>query len=288
MPKVIITGATGYVGSHLTRTLLSNNWEIGIISQKEFGYENIKDVITKVQICEYDGEIENLISFFKTFKPDVVMHLAAAIVKIPSPQQIKEIIDSNVLFGTEILEAMRISGSRLFIGTGTYWQNYNSNEYNPVNLYAASKEAFEKILKYYVEAHNFRAIILRLYDIYGEDDRRPKIWNLLKTSKPNHDPIKLTLGEQQIYLVHIEDVVKAYQKAYEWFLLNQDFNFEIFGVYGHIKKHLRDLVEEYSQSINQEFNLEWGAKSYNEREIMSPNTPYMRVPGWTCKNLFFE
>ena len=217
MPTVIITGATGYIGSHVAKHLISKGWKIVIISQPHFGYSNVEEIKTQIEIFEYDGNIESLINFFKIKKADVVMHLAAAVITNYQPVQIPMLIRSNIEFGTEILEAMRQSETRLFIGTGTYWQNYNSESYNPVDLYAATKEAFEKILKYYVDAYGVRAITLRLFDVYGEDDKRPKLWNILRNIAGTDKSIDLSPGEQLLDLVYISDVARAYEQAY-WLL----------------------------------------------------------------------
>lgn len=202
MPRCIITGATGYIGSHVAKYLIDNNWEVSIVAQPQFGYSNIEAFKHKLKIFEYEGDITKLIQFFKEQDADVVMHLAAAVITNPTPEQIPVLIQSNVEFGSEILEAMRQSGTRLFIGTGSYWQNYNSDSYNPVDLYAATKEAFEKILQYYVDAFKFRAVTLRLFDVYGEDDKRPKLWSLLRDIAGTNQSIDISAGEQ-LSLIHI-------------------------------------------------------------------------------------
>ena len=53
----VITGATGYIGSHLLRYLLKQEWEIHIIAQPEFGYSNIEDVKDQIHIIEYEYNI---------------------------------------------------------------------------------------------------------------------------------------------------------------------------------------------------------------------------------------
>ena len=170
----IITGATGYIGSHLLKYLLSKGWDVYIIVQPEFGYSNIEDVIDQIDVFEYNQNIGKLVDYFKFVNAEVVFHLASAVITNYKPEQVPVLIQSNIQFGTEILEAMKYSSTRLFVGTGSNWQNYNDDVYNPVDLYAATKEAFEKVLKFYVDAHHFRAISLRLFDIYGEDDNRPQ------------------------------------------------------------------------------------------------------------------
>lgn len=287
MPKVVLTGGTGYIGSHVARLLLSEGWEVGIVSQPEFGYHNIEDILDRVVIHEYK-EIDSLINFLQLFCPDVVMHLAAAIIKNPSPFQIRSLIRSNIEFGTEMLEAMKITGIKKFISAGTYWQNYNSDGYNPVDLYAATKEAFEKIIKYYTEVAEINSVILRLYDVFGEDDTRPKIWNILREKALRGETVDMSPGDQELYLVHVDDVALAFLKTYEWMVDYPLNKFRIFGVFNNEKDTLKNLVSKYEEKMGLKFLINWGANPYKEREILKPRTPYKRVPKWQCKPLIFN
>lgn len=283
MPKAIVTGATGYIGSHVVRRLLKEGWEVSIIADPKFGYNNIVDIQDKLIIFKYDNNISELIGFFREQNADVVMHLAAAVITNHTPDKISTLISSNVEFGTQILEAMRFCETRLFIGTGTFWQSYNEEAYNPVDLYAATKEAFEKILKYYVEAHGLRAITLRLHDVCGEDDIRPKLWTILKSYKEGDLPIDMTAGEQLIDLVHIEDVSKAYIKAYELFQNNSDIKNKIYNVSTGHPLSLKETVNIFEKISSKKIEINWGAKDYNPRIVMFPYQGIERLPNWTAE-----
>lgn len=283
MPKCIVTGATGYIGSHVVRHLLSQGWDVAIIAQPEFGYANIADIKSKLAVFEYDGLIESMIDFIDSRKADVVMHLAAAVITNPASQQVSTIIDANIRFGTELLEAMKCSTTRQFISTGSYWQNYGGTaEYNPVDLYAASKEAFEKIVKYYVEAHGFRHINLRLFDVYGEDDKRPKLWNLLREIAGTDESLDISAGEQLIDMVHVDDVARAYEAAFYHLKDNPEVHNEVFGVYTGQMKPLKDIVSIYNSIIGKPMILNWGARPYKQREVMVPYSGYKRLPNWAA------
>lgn len=278
--KGVITGATGYIGSNLLRYLIAQDWEIYIIAQPEFGYSNIEDVKDKIHIVEYDKNINTLISFFNETNPDVVFHLAAAVISNHKPEQISILIESNILFGTQVLEAMRHSQTKLFINTGSYWQNYNSDEYNPVDLYAATKESFEKIIQYYVDAHKFRCITLRLFDVYGENDRRPKLLNLLSQIARDGSTLDVSPGEQLLDLVHISDVCTAYLKSYELLQLNKSLKNEIYGVFTGERISLRQMISLFEEIIQKKINVNIGAKPYKDREIMKPFGEYCKLPNW--------
>ena len=53
----IITGATGYIGSHVLKYLLSEGWDIHVVADPRFGYDNIKDVMSKIDVFEYSALI---------------------------------------------------------------------------------------------------------------------------------------------------------------------------------------------------------------------------------------
>lgn len=276
----IITGATGYIGSHVTKHLLSKGWKVHIIADPRFGYTNIEDVLSEVDVFEYSGDILTLCEYFKVVEADVVFHLAAAVITNYKPEQIPVLIQSNVQFGTEILEAMKASGSKLFVGTGSYWQNYNSEDYNPVDLYAATKEAFEKILKYYVETAGLRAITLRLFDVYGADDKRPKLWTIIKQMAGTDKVLDMSAGEQLLDMVYITDVCSAYEKAYELLRDNSLIRNNVYGVYSNERKPLKEIVEIYRSKLNKHVNICYGGKPYKNREVMKPTDSLEILPGW--------
>lgn len=278
--KCIITGATGYIGSHVLKHLLSKGWEVHIISDPRFGYDNIKDVLTQIDVFEYSGDINALCLYFQKIQADVVFHLAAAVITNYKPEQVPVLIQSNVQFGTEVLEAMKQSNTRMIVSTGSYWQNYNSENYNPVDLYAATKEAFEKIVQFYVDAFGFRHINLRLFDVYGEDDKRPKLWNTLKEIAGTGKHLAVSPGEQQLDLIHISDVCTAYETAYYTLLKNETISNETYGVRTGITYSLREAIRLLEECMGKRILVDFGAKPYKEREVMKPCDKYKYLPKW--------
>ena len=278
--KCIITGATGYIGSHVLKYLLSKGWEIHIIADPRFGYDNIKDVLSQIDVFEYTGDINSLCSYFQRVQVDVVFHLAAAVITNYTLEQVPVLIQSNIQFGAEVLEAMKSTNTRLIVSTGSYWQNYNSGDYNPVDLYAATKEAFEKIVQLYVDAFGFRHINLRLFDVYGEDDKRPKLWNTLRSIAGTEQHIAVSPGEQLLDLIHISDVCTAYEAAY-YALLN-DFSLinETYGVRTGVTHSLKEAILILEKEIGRKINVDYGLKPYKQREVMKPCEMYQYIPNW--------
>ena len=284
----IITGATGYIGSHVLKYLLSRGWDIHVIADPGFGYIAIEDVRSRIDICEYKGDINTLISYFQKVNANVVFHLAAAVITNYKPEQVPVLIQSNIQFGTEILEAMKASTTRKIVSTGSYWQNYNSDTYNPVDLYAATKEAFEKIVQLYVDAYNFRHINLRLFDVYGEDDKRPKLWNILKKIAGTEEQLEVSPGEQKLDMVHISDVCTAYEAASQLLSESEDIQKETFGVMTGYQYSLKSIIALYEHKVGKRMNVRFGGRPYKAREVMVPFKHYNVLPNWNAKIMINE
>jgi len=156
-----------------------------------------------------DGDTEHLIDFFRERRFDTVIHLASLYLKDHQSKQINDLITSNLLFGTRLLEASVKSSVKSFINTGTLWQHYQDKHYSPVNLYAATKQAFEDIAQYYRETSDLFFATIYLNDTYGPGDTRKKILNIWN-SMTDSDILDMSPGEQKINLLHIDDVVRTY------------------------------------------------------------------------------
>jgi nucleoside-diphosphate-sugar epimerase len=278
--KAIVTGGTGFVGSNLCRKLVDQKWQVFVISRKSSDYTNIEDIKDKVSIYEYDENINHLIDFFNTADADVVFHMASLFIAEHKVEEVDDLLNSNVKFGLHVLEAMKETNTKLIINTGTSWQHYHSDDYNPVNLYAATKEVFENLMKYYIEAEKIRGITLKLFDTYSETDRRPKLINLLNTFADEHKELEMTQGEQVIDLVHVDDVTNAFIKAFEYLMENNEMKHEIFGVGTGNVISLRDLVTIFEQATGKKLNIIWGGRNYRKREVMELWTHYKTLPNW--------
>lgn len=153
-------------------------------------------------------------------------------------------------------------------------------EYNPVNLYAATKKAFEDILVYYVNAFRITAVTLELPDTYGPNDPRHKLFSALREAQKNQKILDMSPGAQSIDLVHVNDVVMAYACAADWCLERTDGENVKFRVTSGSNISLRDLVEKYRSFLKNPNAINWGGKPYREREMILPSTIGEAIPGW--------
>lgn len=267
--RLLITGATGFVGINLCKKL----------QELDVSFSCLTRVGSKVELLEenhmdyfvFDGKPESLIEYMQYGKFDGVVHLASLFVADHKKEDIEQLILSNVLLGTKLLDASVACSVKWFLNTGTFWQHYNGEKYNPVNLYAATKQAFEDIAKYYSEASGIKFVTLKLNDTYGPNDTRRKIFTLWDEVSKNGEELGMSPGKQCIDIVHIDKVIDAY--IYLIYALQSNYlhcDEDSFYVTSGRKITLQELAKEYEDSNNVRLNIKWGAREYRKREVMNP------------------
>lgn len=287
MSKFILTGATGFVGSNVANMLLEKGHDVFIICRSKSNVKVLSKLLKKENIFRFDNNINNLIDYFKKVKCDCVINMASLVLVNHVTTDIEKLIDSNLTFTTYILEAMKIGGTKNIINTGTSWQHYNNEEYNPVCLYAATKEAFEKLLEYYVKAIGFKCITLKLFDTYGEGDKRKKFLNILKEKSLSGEKLTLTKGEQQLDLTHVDDVASGYLKAFEYLDYIKYGEHKKYAICTGRRLNLKEIVSIFEKETKLKTNADWGALDYRNREVMKPWSNYEVLPNWKS-NISFE
>lgn len=267
--RILMTGATGFIGKKLYERLIKNH-EIYCVGR-------ISSEVEKKELYETVG----------SFLPDVLIHLAGLFLSDHSIENIDDIIDSNIKYAALVFDAACESGCRKVINTASCWQQYDGKDYEPVNLYAASKQAAEDILNYYVVARGMSAVTLTIFDSYGPNDNRRKIMNILRNLKDN-ETIDLTMGEQKIYLVYIDDIVDAYEHTLKKFDVLSKNGYRKYAVRGENPESLRNIAERYFQISDKNVYVNWGARKYRYREIMDPTGWGTPLPGWIPKTSLEE
>ena len=281
--RALVTGATGYIGSHLAKRLVQEHFEVHVIIRPESELSRLKEIEGKLQVHYHDGTTENMLKIVKDSNPSVVFHLAAQVIVQHTHKDIEPLITSNILFGTQLLESASICQVPYFINTSTYWQHYNNKNYSPVCLYAATKKAFEDIIQFYTETTNLRAITLKLFDIYGPNDPRDKLFPLLIKSLHSQEPLSMTPGNQLLDLLYIDDVIEAYIISGKHFDNNSDFDHQYYLISSGQLISLGDAVTLFESIISKPLKIEWGNKPYHPRQIMTPSIKGEKLPGWNPK-----
>lgn len=145
--KILMTGITGFIGHHLGERLVDDGHEVYAIVRPTSKINELSENLRRnVQFYIYDKD-NTVLDIMNALCdndccPDVVYHLAANCLNAHKFEDIQDLIQSNITFGTELLEAMIVNNIYNFVNVETFFQHYEGNEYNPVNLYAATKQSF--------------------------------------------------------------------------------------------------------------------------------------------------
>jgi nucleoside-diphosphate-sugar epimerase len=289
--RALVTGASGFIGSHLVQQLLDAGWKVAVLGRK--------DSVRKINLPAesrayvYNGGIADVLAALAEFKPAVVFHLASLFLATHTPEQIEPLIGSNILFGTQLLEAMSKFGCTALVNAGTCWQNYvqeppfDAPDFVPVNLYAATKQAFEDIAAYYVQTAGLRSITLRLFDSYGLGDTRRKLLRLLLETLKTGQPLGMSPGGQIIDMVHVEDICRAFLHAAARAMAFSTPIAEVYAISGNERRTLRQVVATFEEAAACKLPIEFGKRAYRQREVMHLwEGP--ALPGWQPKISLLE
>lgn len=290
MYAAIVTGATGYIGGHLVRRLLSEGCVVYAILRSSSDItclpcEILED--TRFHACCYDTYDEMPQIFSKIIAREtrcVLFHLAADVQSGGHrSEDIPRLMESNLTFGTVLVDAAVHAGIRNFVFTGTYWQIDGVGAYCPVNLYAATKQAFMDILRYYEAAEGLRVVTLLLYDTYGPPlgtRKRTKILDYLREHANEPITVEMSPGGQRLSYVYIDDVVEAYIVAANRLMEEGSAASGMYAVRGDRAVRLRDIVEQYLAMLGARLHVHWGGRPYRPRDPMAPCETIPVLPGW--------
>ena len=277
----LVTGATGFIGGHLVRHLARLGWKVHALARQ---VSKDPDIAIAATWHSYDGEYESVSRAVASSEPDVVFHLASLFLSEHKPEQIDALVNANLRFGMHLLEAMHQHNVRRLINTGTSWQHYNNADYDPVNLYAATKQAFEAIIDYYCNAHQFSAITLKLFDTYGPGDTRAKLVPKLLQVAKTGEVLNMSGGGQEVAILHVYDVVEGARAAIS--ILEEGMHRK-YALTPNSNLTIRELVSLLEKALNTRLNVEWGVLPSLQRRVDAP--PKLRkLSNWTASYEFPE
>ena len=148
MTKILVTGGAGYIGSHAVRALLDASYDVVVVDNLYKGVRGAVD--SRAKFFEVDlADFDELNGIFSAEKVDAVMHFAGAIEVGESMKKPRFYMESNVIYGQNLLEVMRINGVNKIIFSSTaavygapkVMSIGEDVEKNPTNIYGFSKLA---------------------------------------------------------------------------------------------------------------------------------------------------
>jgi nucleoside-diphosphate-sugar epimerase len=210
--SILITGATGFLGQHLTRRLVELGARVTVALCEEDGPAQTAALPPAVD--RRDGDVRNygqMRRLVEATAPQVLFHLAA--VGVNDPFIGEEMALGVNLHGTlNTLRAVRRSGIQIqrVIVAGTSYEYGPSGELDPGNVYAASKVAAWAFCRMYYRAHGVPVVVARPFNVYGPgQNHRALIPSAIRAALSGQD-FPMTPGEQRRDFIYVKDVIEGF------------------------------------------------------------------------------
>lgn len=243
MKTALVTGAAGFIGFHLSRSLLEKGWRV-------IGYDCLSDyydislkkqreqiLLENPSYRSVHEKVETpnaLKAIFEEERPDIVIHLAAQAGVRYSIEHPRAYLQSNINGSFEILEAARAYPPKHMLLASTS-STYGANDQMPYNetvkadhqlsFYAATKKSTENIAHSYAHLFGLPITMLRFFTVYGPWGRPDMA--LFKFTKAilNGDPIDVyNYGEMSRDFTYIDDIVTAIYLLFDVVPNNENTN----------------------------------------------------------------
>ena len=263
MEKVLVTGCAGFIGMHLTKSLLQNGYSVCGIDNMNNYYDQILKknrvekllnnknfIFSKEDICNQDT-INNI---FKEYKPEKVINLAAQAGVRYSLKNPNIYIKSNVEGFMNILEMCKkyeVQGLIYASSSSVYGENSEipfRESYNldsPLSIYAASKISNELMAYTYSHLYGLKTTGLRFFTVYGPWGRPDMAIYLFTDKILKGEKIKLyNHGKHRRDFTYIDDIVDGIRAS-----IDRNRSFEIFNLGNNKPENLMNVVKLIEQNL---------------------------------------
>ena len=219
MPKIIVTGGAGFIGSHLVDKLIKQNHKLTVVDDLSTGKKS--NLNPRAKFYKLKVQDKKLSSIFEKEKPDIVYHLAAQMNVRKSIADPIFDAQANIIGSINLLENCVKNNIKKFIFISTGGAIYGDGAEiptpetaleQPISPYGIAKLSIEKYLYYYQRQYKLSCAILRLANIYGPRQNfqgEAGVVAIFCNQLKNKKPLTINGGQQTRDFVYVGDVVSA-------------------------------------------------------------------------------
>jgi UDP-glucose 4-epimerase len=291
--KVIVTGATGFVGANLTRRLLSDGHQVHLLVRPQYTSWRIDEISSDCRIHEIDlQDSEPLKKSVAEIKPDWIFHLAAN-GAYSWQMDVLEIFNTNMLGTVNLVQSCLASGFESFVNTGSS-SEYGfkdhapaENEYiEPNSYYAVAKSSATMYCQFVARSQKVHIPTLRLYSVYGPYEEPNRLMpTIIINGLSGKLPPLVDPNIARDY-VSSHDVIEAYLLAAK--TKTQDCG-SVFNVGSGVQVSLGEVVEIARKVLNIDDSPIWGSmpnRKWDTSVWVSNNQKIKSELSWQTQDSF--
>ncbi len=289
---VLVTGANGFIGSHLSRYLVNLNADVHVFVRESSDRSRIRDREDRLTV--WHGDITDYSSVLRCLanaKPKIIFHLAAVRDVARDIRLLDPMFSINLTGTINLFRAVQEAGifPACVVNTGSS-EEYGkgqapfleSQREMPVSPYSASKAASTHLAQMAYKSLGMPVVTLRPFLAYGpEQDTDMFVPSLIRHCLEKKD-FRMTSGDQTRDFVYIEDVVDAYLRA----AFSNSAIGEVINIGSGIEYRIRDIAEKILQKMGNPIQLIIGAREKRQGEadhFFCSNKKAYDALGWSPK-----
>lgn len=269
--RVVVTGATGFLGVHTCRALCDAGHSVTALVQPASRLDRLPPAVSPMVGA---ADLTDLSEQIRTCEPDAVLHLAG-----PSPSsEPADLLRGSIGLALAIAKAAeKLDVPPRVVEIGSWWEYDEYGAVAPINAYAAAKQGQRLQL---AQAHRRGVLHLHsliLHDLYGDEDWRPKLLPTLLQAARDGESLALTPGDQVMGWIDVRDAVGAVLA-----LLKAEGPPESGPGFWSCVGELLSLKQVVSliQASGGTLHPQFGALTYPPQQRMKPAVPAQPPPGW--------
>jgi len=293
--KILITGAGGFIASHLTRKLVNLGANVSIITKYKSIIDNVR--INKIwdEVSVIEADIRNLDSLkqIKQLKPDIVYHFAAYNHVGNSFIHISECFDVNAKGTANIMEVCNDCSRFIYISTSEVYGHQEKvpfkEDFNPMPIspYSITKYSGELYARMKYHQRKYPVVVLRPFNNFGPYQSEAAIIPEITINCLLGREIKSTEGKQTREFNFVENMVDGFILAAK----KDEAIGEIINLGSGQEISIKDLILKIHELTNSSSKLNIGSLKYRPTEIwrmFCDNTKAKKLLGWEPKISFEE
>jgi nucleoside-diphosphate-sugar epimerase len=271
--RVLVTGASGFIGSHLTRRLIADGAEVHALTSTVSSVYPTRLLEVRDRITLHEGSLAdrgalNIVA--AEVKPSYVFHLGAYTHVGKSWQRVDECIQVNIQGTVNLLMALEPVGFTRFVNTGTseiygdvpvpYREDAGVH---PISPYAVSKHSAEEYCRLFTDARSWPVVRVRPFNAYGPMQSPDRVIPEIITRALQGQPLKMTLATQTREFNFVEDLAAGMVRV----AVTPGIDGELFNLGCGREVSMRDLATLILDIMGNPIEAEFGALPERPIEI---------------------